>query len=196
MTGSAGPGQARAEAAVRDALKSQYHAALGMLRQAVEYCPDSLWLSDAHVTRCWQLAYHTLFFAHLYLQPEARAFRPWKHHQAHVQYPDGIAGPPDPGSPWPLLPRPYTREEVLEYCRYCQEIVDDAVERLDVWSSDSGFAAYPISKLEHQLVNIRHVQHGAAQLADRVRADTNVGVDWVGARGRPGSSNDEYGGQD
>jgi hypothetical protein len=172
--------------AVRAALKTQYHAALRMLRQAIEACPDALWSSDAFVTKSWQLAYHTLFFAHLYLQPEEAAFVPWEGHQADVQAPDGIAGDPVPDSPLPLLPRPYTKEEVLAYCRFCRESVDGTVDGLDVLSPESGFHWYPISKLAHQIVNIRHIQHGAAQLADRVRAAANFGVDWVGAANAPG----------
>ena len=38
------------EAAVRAALKTQYHAALAMLRQAIELCPDAIWRSDEHRT--------------------------------------------------------------------------------------------------------------------------------------------------
>jgi hypothetical protein len=34
------------------------------------------------------------------------------------------------------------------------------------------------------VVNLRHIQHGAAQLADRVRATADVGVQWAGSRGR------------
>ena len=56
----------------------------------------------------------------------------------------------------------------------------DAVEALDLDSDESGFPRYPIPKLEHQLVNIRHLQHHAAQLADRLRNQAGVGVEWVG----------------
>ena len=61
-------------------------------------------------------------------------------------------------------------------------MVDTAVDALDLWSPDCGFWWYKVSKLEHQVINIRHLQHGAAQLADRLRAASNVGIDWVGAR--------------
>jgi hypothetical protein len=39
-----------------------------------------------------------------------------------------------------------------------------------------------MGKLEHQFINIRHIQHHAAQLADRLRVAKNVGVAWVGMR--------------
>lgn len=173
--------------ALRATLKSQYHAALAMLRQAIDLCPDDVWSSSEPATLTWQLAYHTVFFAHLYMQPNEAAFRPWEHHQAEVQYPDGIPGPPYPDSTLPLGPNPYTKAEVLEYCGVCEQTVDDAVDSIDVLSPESGFSWYKVSKLEHQIINIRHIQHGAAQIADRVRLAADVGIDWVGARrsGKP-----------
>ena len=172
--------------ALRDAIKSQYHASLAMLAEAVERCPDDVWLADSHRNRFWQIAYHTLFFAHLYLQPNQAAFRPWEQHQADVQHEDGMTGPPDPASKLPLIPEPYSRAQVLEYCRFCDRMVDENLDRLDLQSSESGFYWYKMPKLEHQLVNIRHIQHGAAQLADRLRASLDIGVRWVG--GRPAKS--------
>lgn len=165
---------------LRAVLKSQYHASLAMLWQTIEKCPEDLWYSKDQVNAFWQVAYHTLYFAHLYLQPNEAAFKPWKHHQAHVQHEDAQAGPPDPNSTLPLLPEPYTREQVLEYWRFCDAIVDSAVDALDPLSPESGFHWYKVTKLEHQIINIRHIQLGAAQLAARLRARLNLGLDWVG----------------
>jgi hypothetical protein len=170
---------------LRSVLKSQYHAALAMLGEAIGRCPDDLWSGSGHTNECWQVAYHALFFTHLYLQPHEAAFRPWEHHRADVQYPDGIPGPPRPGSTLPLVPEPYTKAQVTAYWRFCDRMVDGAVDALDLHSPESGFPWYPIPKLEHQIVNIRHIQHHAAQLADRVRTAVDVGVGWVGARRNP-----------
>lgn len=169
---------------LRSVLKSQYHAALAMLHEAIQRCPDDVWSSTHHTNAFWQVAYHTLFFTHLYLQPEEAAFRPWAHHQGDVQHPDGIPGPADPRSALPLIPEPYTRAQVLEYWTFCDQMVDEAVDALDFESPDSGFYWYKMSKLEHQFVNIRHVQHHAAQLADRLRSAADIGIKWVGARHR------------
>jgi hypothetical protein len=168
--------------ALRATLKSQYHAALAMLQQAIDLCPDDAWSSSEHVNSPWQVAYHTLFFAHLYMQPSEADFSPWEHHQAQTQFPDGLAGPADPDSTLPLLPEPYTRAQVLAYWSVCDQMVDDAVDALDVLSPESGFSWYKVSKLEHQIINIRHIQHGAAQIADRLRSLADIGIDWVGAR--------------
>jgi hypothetical protein len=167
--------------ALRSVLKSQYHAALAMLGEALRRCPDAVWSDRSHVNAFWQVAYHTLYFTHLYLQPDEAAFRPWAQHQGEVQHPDGIAGPPDPESTLPLVPEPYTRSQALEYWSVCDRMVDDALDAIDLSSPESGFTWYKMSKLEHQLVNIRHIQHHAAQLADRLRSAANVGIKWVGA---------------
>jgi hypothetical protein len=167
---------------LRGALKSQYHAALGMLRETIEQCPEDLWLSTEHRNACWQVAYHTLFFAHLYLLPDEAAFHPWKGHQSDVQHPDGIPGRADPSSSLPLIPKPYMKSEVLAYWSICDEMVDSALDAVDLNSPDSGFSWYDMPKLEHQILNIRHIQHHAAQLADRLRFATDTGTQWIGAR--------------
>lgn len=168
--------------ALRPILKSQYHAALAMLEDALRQCPEDVWFGRRHLNAFWQIAYHTLFFTHLYLQPRESAFRAWEHHQPDVQHPDGIGGPPDPNSTLPLIPEPYLRMQVLDYWSVCNRMVDEAVDALDLDSPDSGFSWYKVSKLEHQLINIRHLQHHTAQLTDRLRSDANIGVKWVGSR--------------
>jgi hypothetical protein len=168
-------------AALRSVLKSQYHASLTMLGEAIQRRPDKVWSGSDHMNAFWQIAYHTLFFTHLYLQSDEAAFRPWAHHQGSGQHPDGIAGPADPNSSLPLIPKPYTKTEVLEYWAFCDQMIDDAVDKLDLESSQSGFSWYRISKLEHQFVNLRHIQHHAAQLADRLRSASGVGIKWVGS---------------
>ena len=166
--------------AVRTVLAKQYHAALAMLREPIEKCPPDLWLDSGPRNAFWQVAYHTLFFAHLYLQPDEASFRPWRDHQGKVQHEDGMTGPADPESPLPLIPDPYTRAQVLEYWSLCDAMVDDALAEMDLLSPECGFHWYKVSKLEHQIVNIRHIQHGAAQLADRIRAALDEGTRWAG----------------
>jgi hypothetical protein len=171
-------------AMMRGILKSQYHATLAMLRETIEKCPDEVWFGKEHRNAFWQIAYHALFFAHLYIQPNEAAFRPWSHHQSDVQNPDGLGGPPDPDSTLPLIPRPYTKAEVLAYWSICDQMVDGAIDALDLHSPDSGFHWYKVSKLEHQIINIRHIEHHMAQLADRLRSSADIGIQWVGARRR------------
>lgn len=153
----------------------QYGASLAMLGQAIEACPEPLWLSEDYLNRYWHIAYHVLFYTHLYLQPVEADFRPWAKHRQDYQY----LGP----RPWtPQEARraetPYTKAEILEYYQLCRAEVEARVPALDL-SAASGFAWLAFNKLEVQFYNIRHIQHHAGQLADRLRKQANVGLTWV-----------------
>ncbi len=176
MNHTADDGRAR----VRAVLKSQYHAALAMLRQAIERCPDEAWTDKSgHPTAFWHIAYHALYFTHLYLQSNEHAFRPWAHHREDYQYLGELSRP----RVQPLVHEPYTKEQILSYLGLCEAMVDSAVDGFDLDAPTSGFHWYRLSKLEHQFINIRHIQHHAAQLADRLRVAAGVGVGWVSAKG-------------
>lgn len=144
-----------------------------MLRTAIRACPEDLWSkNDDHANPYWRIVYHTLFYTDLYLQPNSKVFRPWGRHQKGIQR----------LGRWRKTWRPYTKAEVLAYWRICDVMVDGAVDSLDLNASRSGFSWYKIPKLEHQFVNLRHVQYHQAQLADRLRVATGVGVGWADAR--------------
>jgi hypothetical protein len=173
-------GKALSMRALRSALQSQYHACLSMLRATIRRCPEDLWTSrDGHANSFWRIAYHTLFYTDLYLQANNRIFRPWKHHQRGIQHMEKW------GKTW----RVYTKAEVLAYWAICEAMVDDAVDALDLTARQSGFSWYKIPKLEHQIVNIRHIQYHEAQLADRLRVATGAGVGWADARRRAHTRN-------
>jgi hypothetical protein len=52
------PRRGRGDESLRAILKSQYRAALAMLGQALERCPDDLWAHDSHPNPFWHVAYH------------------------------------------------------------------------------------------------------------------------------------------
>ena len=162
---------------MRSALKSQYHAALATLKSSIEGCPDDLWASPDRPTQFWQIAYHTVFFTHLYLQPDEEAFRPCEFHRQEYQFLGEVPWPPHRP---PQVEEPYTRSQVLEYWQACEAMIDPGVDRLDLDAADCGFPWYKMPKLEHQMMNIRHAQHHAAELADRVRHAGGTCVDWIG----------------
>jgi DinB superfamily len=163
---------------IQSALKSQYHAALKTLRLAVEKCPDELWDDPADgAAPFWRVVYHTLFYTHFYLQPDQSAFTPWAKHREAVDLLDDV--PADKPSP-PRPCSPYTRDELLEYWRVCDDMIDRGVDMLDLSALQCGFPWYNMPKLEHQILNIRHTQHHAAALATRLRRSAGIGVEWVG----------------
>ncbi len=175
------------ELEIRQALKSQYHATLAMLRDVVVQCPDEIWAGGDFINPTWRIAYHTLFYTHLYLQPTVHAFTPWEHHQTSMQDMDDRPAPPGifeliehPHLP-PQTGVPYTREQILEYCSLVDAMVDGALDAMDLHAADCGFSWYSVSKLEHQFVAIRHIQHHTAQLGSRLREATNgdVTIKWV-----------------
>ena len=161
------------------AILSQFGASLSMLADCLEKCPPAHW--DAPIAKYpfWHVAYHTLFFTHLYLQPDHTAFRPWEHHRPEYE---NLGPLPWPPHRLPNIGQPYTRPEVLDYWRRCDAMVDPSVDALDLSSPDCGFPWYgAMPKLDHQLVNLRHVQHHTAILSARLRQATGAGVDWRGS---------------
>jgi hypothetical protein len=163
---------------VRAALKSQYHATLAMLKQAIDRCPEDLWTAGGHPSPFWQIAYHTLFYTHLYLQPDEKAFRPWEHARQEYQFLEAVPWPPH--NP-PKIGEPYTKAQVLDYWTACDEMIDAGVDRLDLGSPECGFSWYKMPKLDHQMMNIRHIQHHVGQLDDRLRL-VRAELDWVGGK--------------
>lgn len=165
---------AEAKDPLRASLKSQYHAGLEMLRRAIEACPDDLWTDARHHNPFWSVAYHVIFYTHFYLHRHADDFRPWEGHREEAHR---MSGPG--GTDTPRL-TPFAKQEILDYLAHCDAFVDPAVDALDPAASESGFGWYPMSKIEHQMVNLRHLGHHTGQLIDRVRAATGEGVSWVG----------------
>ncbi len=164
---------------IQSALKSQYHAALKTLRYAIEKCPDTLWDNpEDGAARFWRVAYHTLYFAHLYLQKDQESFAPWAKHQEEANF---IQSVPWDGSRPPKACTTFTRDELLEYWRICDGMINAGVDALDLSSPQCGFPWYRMPTLEHQIVNIRHIQHHAAALATRLRRSAGISIDWVGA---------------
>ncbi len=158
----------------RTALKRQYHASLAMLRQAIEECPDALWDDDtAFDVPFWRVAYHTLYFTHLYLHPTLDNFQPWVLHRGDHH-----------DLPWPLsaaahITDPYTRAQLLEYWSIVDGFVDAAVDSMDL-DAHSGIPWHAeMPKFEHQLHNIRHVAHHTGILSGRIRAATGAVIQWV-----------------
>jgi len=141
-------------------IRSQYLAALEMLKQVIVKCPEALWGAPGDENSCWIKAYHSLFYTHLYLQKEEADFKPW--HKQHAEG-DGT---------------PYTRAEILEYLAFTQQVIQQQTAQLDL-EAPSGFHWIPFNKLELQFYNIRHIQQHAGELFERLGSNAKIELDWV-----------------
>jgi hypothetical protein len=155
----------------REAVWEQFGATLAMLERAIVACPEPLWTSRAGSRDFWHLVYHTLFFTDLNLSGTT----------------DGFSPPPpfsmselDPAN---LLPdRTYTKDEMLEYTRYCRDKGRTTLQSLTdleaVRVIEFDWVRMKFGEL--LLYNMRHVQHHTAQLNLLLRQSDVEPPDWVG----------------
>jgi hypothetical protein len=155
----------------REALWAQLGAAIDMLENAIEACPDELWSDRDRQPEVWYLAFHTLFFLDLYLSPTHEGFAPPPPFTLDELDPAGV-----------LPERPYTRAELLAYLEYGRRKGRATVAALDDESAgrpvDFPWLDGP-SFGELLLVSLRHVQHGAAQLNLILRHEVGAAPGWV-----------------
>lgn len=157
-------------------LRSQYLAALEMLKQTILKCPDTIWDDPTDKTKFWHIAYHALFYTHLYLQDSEQEFRAWSRHREDYQFMGRIPWPPHN---LPAIGEPYTQADVLAYLEICQQQVDEKTMQLKP-DAPSGFYWLPFSKLELQIYSIRHLQQHTGELMERLGTRANLELDWVG----------------
>lgn len=155
------------------ALRSQYLAQLAMLEECIRLCPSGAWTAGHPPRAFWRIAYHALFYTHLYLMPSEQEFEPWEATRGLSaslwdQHPDDAPGAAPP-----------TRETMLGYSAWIRTNLPTWLERIDLGSGDSGFSWYAVSKLEHQMVNLRHLGTHIGQLQERL---LGLGLEprWVG----------------
>ena len=155
-----------------EAILSQYLAALEMLKLAVSQCPSSRWNAPTDKNKFWQIAYHALFYTHLYAQVSIDQFKPWAHHR------------PDAEALGKLTDTPYTPAEVLAYLDFCAADLKEKLPLTDLEAESSGFHWLPFGKLELQIYNIRHLQHHAAELMERLGEQAGIELPWIGTQPR------------
>lgn len=145
-------------------IRSQYLAALAMLKQAIVKCPPDVWDDPNDKDRFWFIAYHTLYYAHRYLKTTNKNYVRWKK--------------PDYGKQENAM----SKEQVLEHLETVRgEVVDQmAVMKLD---GKSGYAGFLANKMELQLYNIRHIQQHVGELYGRL-SPYNIKLNWVSQRNK------------
>jgi hypothetical protein len=149
-----------------------------MLAAAIEACPDEVWSRPADANRTWQLAYHTLFFVHLYLQPEESDFVPWEKHQDRYVGIGSEASGSDSGEGDDTT---LSKEDTFAYLARCRSEVDSRTAELDL-EAESGFHWLPMNKLELQFYNIRHVMQHTGELYERLAKVAQADLPWEWVR--------------
>ena len=143
----------------------QFVVAIDALGDALRNCPDELWETNlwddqpdqwvaAGFSSFWYLGYHTLFWLDLYLTGAEEGF-----------------APPAPFDPVEMeanevLPRTYTREELLSYLDYCRQKCQETIGALSNEEANR-ICRFPWGEVpfgELLLYNMRHVQEHAAHL--------------------------------
>ena len=151
------------------ALYSQFGAAIQMLDNAIDACPDDLW-SDGRRPAFWYLVYHTLFFLDYYLADTATGFSPPA---------PFTRGELDPSGAMP--DRIYSRAEMRAYLehgrRRCRRVLAEMTD--ESAREPCGFPRKTMSRFELHIYNLRHVQHHAAQLNLMLRQGTDSAPSWV-----------------
>jgi hypothetical protein len=162
---------------VKSAIIDQYGAALEMLRLAIVQCPDARWNDAQGRKMFWLVAYHALFYTHLYLSDNLGKFKPWEKYRKDIHR---LGSFPEKSA----VGEPYCQEEMLEFLELCRQTVVEKVTSQNL-EAESGFEWLPFNKLELQLYNIRHLQHHAAELIEWLGANAGIDVDWVGTAPAP-----------
>ena len=160
---------------LQEIIQNQFYTSLEMLKQAIVSCPDALWEEKSYQNRFWHIAYHALFFTHLYLQPTESDFIPWEKHRENQQYFGNANERPHPNAP------AYTKSEILDYLVICQQQVTQQLPLLNL-EGESGFSWISFSKMELQLYNIRHIQLHTGELCERLGAHGKIEIRWVGKK--------------
>jgi len=162
---------------IQDAIISQYIASLEMMRRAIAACPDWMWADVKLKNKFWHIAYHSVFFTHLYLSPSEEEFSPWEDHRDEYQFMGKLPWPPQNE---PSIDEAYTKNEIQNFIAFCVEQVKAIVPLLDLESEESGFSWLPFNKLELQFYNIRHLQQHIGELCERLGSQAGTDANWVG----------------
>jgi len=148
-----------------DMLWRQFAVTIDSLGDALRNCPDELWEArlwedqpDQWVatgfSAFWYLGYHTLFWLDLYLTGAEEGFAP----PTPFDLVEMEAGE--------VLPRIYSREELLGYLELCRRRCQETIGGLSSEQADR-LCRFPWGEVpfgELLLYTMRHVQEHAAQL--------------------------------
>ncbi len=173
---------------VRRALAEQYHAALAMLQDCIQKCPEKLWSNpdppfdegDRIIHRAfWRIAYHAVYFTHLYIGPSVAEFKPWPDRRPGYFDAMWLEGWEIEPFEFPADAVPISKAELLAYVKYLDGQMDVLLEVVDLESPESGVPWYKnFPKLNHELLTLRHLQGHVGQLSEILHSN-GVDTQWI-----------------
>ena len=164
---------------LKQVIQDQFDASLAMLDSCIGLCPAEHWEGQIGQAPFWQVAYHTLFFVDLYLSQDEASFRPPSAFREEA-IDLGLANHRSGAAATAITP--CEKELVADYVEHCRakaaEVI--AAETEQSLAKPSGFPWYPMSRGEHHLASIRHIQHHAGQLSAYLRKHSDKNAPWIG----------------
>ena len=158
-----------------DVIRSQYRAALTMLRECIVKCPEEKWNDSTDGNRFWHLSYHTLFYTALYLSSEEHMIL-WPGCRPNHQFLGKTGWAPEYD---PAQATVYTREELLDFVEWLFKRIDESCDDAST-ETPSQFSWIPMSRMECYFYNLRHLQHHCGQLHERINVYGGGRIGWAG----------------
>jgi uncharacterized damage-inducible protein DinB len=162
--------------ALKTIIWQQFGAAIDMLENAIDLCPETLWGDRSKQPEFWYVAFHTLFYIDLYLSESDKGFTPPEPFTLDEMDERGL-----------LPERVYTREELKKYLEHGREKCRTTIAAMtpERAARRCGFGWLDITVAESLLYNMRHVQHHAGQLNALLRQNIDSAPHWVRKTGIP-----------
>lgn len=145
-------------------IESQFRAAIDMLGECIERCPEEHWATPVGTLPFWEVAYHALCWTDMYLSPRLSAWRADK----GTKNGDTPLHPTGRKEMWNEHPsRRFERAELRRYVQIVREKLDESLSRETAASlkGSSGFRWIKGPRAETYLYNLRHLSHHVGQLS-------------------------------
>ena len=154
----------------------QYEAAFSTLNLCIAECDDKQWESRIANLTFSQAAFHTLFYADLYLNNDNDDS--FQSQQFHLQNTDSFRDYEELKNQQQTYS--YSLGFIESYLAHCRQKLHQVFESAtEDWLNEaSPFRWIPSTRGEVHIYNIRHIQHHAAQLIMRLRLDGLEDFPW------------------
>jgi len=158
---------------MNEMVTAQFGAAIQMLSNAVDACPEKLWNQKNDFSDFWYIAYHVTFWLDFYLTALPDDYIPYKDFGMSEHDPEGI-----------LPERVFSKEEITDYLDHCMAKCKSVLNNLDEVKGNElyTFGTLTLPRFEMMLYNMRHVQHHTGQLNLLLRQQAGSAPKWVRAK--------------